>query len=207
REIAGAQGQGNRRVRGSVLRIDLAALHTVPAVVAHRALAGPRFRGHGFSLADELHPETSGFEPFDAAFQELFAAPHGHRLLKFAVRHVGKTVLISIDGHQLLGTAVVRRDFVVRDGPMPEIERPESEAVSGPTERAAPERFQQTVSGAVAHWREMVALGIIVPNAGYGLPVAGLQPFFEVGVDRAVSVVVDAGAQSRARFHQSDLKT
>ena len=75
-------------------------------------------------MADELHPETSGFEPFDAAFQELFAAPHGHRLLKFAVRHVGKTVLISIDGHQLLGTAVVRRDFVVQDGPMPEIERP-----------------------------------------------------------------------------------
>ena len=51
---------------------------------------------------------------------------------------------------------------------MPEIERPESEAVSGPTERAAPERFQQTVSGAVAHWREMVAL--VTAAHALGLP-------------------------------------
>src|SRR5215471_10347265 len=206
-EIAGTQSPRNWRVRGSVLGIHLAALHAMPAVVAHRALARPGFGGHGFPLADELHPETLGLDPFDASLQQLFTAAQGHWLLKFAIRHVGKAVFVSVDGHQTLGAAVIGRDFVVGDRPLPEIERPESEAMPGPAERAAAERLQQAVSGPIAHRCEVVALRVIAPNAGYGMPMAGLQPFFKVGVDRAVSVVVDAGAQPRSTLHQSDSET
>src|SRR5947209_3474657 len=108
--------------------------------------ARQRFSGDCLPLAQEFHHPPLRLQTPDSAAEHLFTAPKRHALQELAVGKIGQAVFESVNAHQEFSARIPGRDFFVRDGPVPEVEGTEPKAVAGPTERAASERFEQSVT-------------------------------------------------------------
>src|SRR5437763_11057906 len=113
---------------------------------------------HGLALLDQFHLRALRLEALDAAMQQPLAAAHADGLAELAVGQIPEAVFIAVDAHVALGAAVIGSHFVIGDGPLAEIARPEAQAVSGPAEGPPAYGFQPAVLGPVSDRREMVAL-------------------------------------------------
>src|SRR5262245_16212324 len=202
-QIACLYCQRNGRIGRSVFRLHVAAEHALAAVMTDGTFGLVRLGQDGFSQGDELHLLPARLESLNASLQRRFRTAHRHAFQELTIGQIRQAVFVSVDTHQALGSAVIRRDLFVADRPLPKIEGPEAEAMPRPTEGAPAQSLEQPVARRVADRREVVALEaqarcVVAPRAADAL-VDFIRP--------RVRAEINPGAQGRAGLDQRDLQS